>query len=36
MSGRLSRLSPTSWLTTKTTFMQAFGLLLFAGVRRLL
>lgn len=29
-SGRLSRLSPTSWLTTKTFFAQAFGLLLFA------
>jgi O-antigen/teichoic acid export membrane protein len=28
--GRPSRLSPTSWLTTKTAFMQAFGLLLFA------
>jgi O-antigen/teichoic acid export membrane protein len=27
---RLSRLSPTSWLTTKTFFAQAFGLLLFA------
>jgi O-antigen/teichoic acid export membrane protein len=27
---RLSRLSPTSWLTTKTFFAQVFGLLLFA------
>jgi O-antigen/teichoic acid export membrane protein len=30
VSKRLSRLSPTSWLTTKTFFAQAFGLLLFA------
>ncbi len=29
-AGRKSRLSPTSWLTTKTFFAQAFGLLLFA------